>query len=84
MNELLSRTYKRNLELLLSVTAFLVVCGLVLFPFTLFPPSECSHSVRETGKTMTRKRNVAAFTLGIMCVAEIVTVMVWWVPRHGP
>lgn len=77
MNELLPRTYERNLELLLSITSFLVVCGLVLFPFTLFPSSECSRSIGELGKTMTLRQDVAAFALQIMCVPEIVTVMVW-------
>lgn len=66
MNELLSRAYERNLELLLSVTAFLVVCGLSLFPLTLFPSSECSHSIGETGKIMILRQNVPVFALWIM------------------
>lgn len=84
VSELLSRAYKRNLELIFSVTAFLVACGLLLFPFTHFPPLECSHFIGETGKTMPLGQNMVAFTLWIMCVTEIVTIMFLWVRRHGP
>lgn len=70
MNELLSRAYKRNLELLLSITAFLVVYGLVLFPLILFLPSESSHFIGDTRKTVTPRQNVAAFTLQIMSVSQ--------------
>ena len=84
MDGWLSRAYRRNLKQLLPIMAFLVVCGLVLFLLVLCPPSECSHSIRETGKTVTLRQNVAAFTLWIMCVTKIVTVMVLWVPGHGP
>lgn len=72
MNELLSRAYERSLELLLSVTAFLMVCGLVLFPLILFPSLKSSHSTAEIGKVMTLRKDVTAFASWIMCVTEIV------------
>lgn len=74
----------RNLELLLSVTAFLVLCSLVVFPLALFPPSECSRHLGEMRNTMTLRQNVAAFILQIMYVTGIVTIMVWWLLRHEP
>lgn len=67
---------------ILPISAFLVVCDLVLFLLNLFPPSECNHSIGETGKMVMLRQNVVAF--GIMCVTKIVPVMVLWVPRHGP
>lgn len=79
MSELLFRAYKSNLELILSITAFLMACCLLLFPFTLFPPLECSHFIEETEKTMTLRQNMVAFSLWIMRVTEIVTIMFWWV-----
>lgn len=84
MNELLSRTYKRNLKLLLWIAVFLAVPGTVLFLRTFFPSSKCSHPIEGTGKTITLRHNVASFSLWIMCVTEIVTITVWWVPQHGP
>lgn len=84
VSELLFRAYKSNLELILSITAFLMACCLLLFPFTLFPPLECSHFIEETEKTMTLRQNMVAFSLWIMHVTEIVTIMFWWVWRHGP
>lgn len=61
-----------------------MVHSLVLFALILFFPSEFSCAIGEMGKIITLSQSITAFTLQILCVVEIVTIMVWWVPRHGP